>query len=145
MRDFFDQRMDMGRYPDETRREIFVSNRQYFDQILHKNHKFRHEYAEAYRQWAAGQGVDRSSRQALLPLRIRTAIELMGEDALRPLFARLLDAVTDTAALPENFDYRDTLPGGRCDTDPAWAAFMEPVRRFWLRLALPDVWEEDER
>lgn len=144
MRDFFDQRMDMGRYPDDTRREIFVANRQYFDQILHKNHKFRHEYAEAYQRWAAAQGADRATRNTLLPLRIQTAIDLMGEDALRPLFARLLEAVGGGTSLPEGFDYPDTLPGGRCDTDPAWAAFMEPVRRFWLRLALPDVWEEDE-
>ena len=36
------------------------------------------------------------------------------------------------------------LPGGACDADPACAALMEPLRRFWLRLALPDVWEEDE-
>ena len=146
MQEFFAQRMDMGRYPDELRQEVFVSNRQYFDQILHKNHKFRHEYAQAYERWAAEQGADRRTRGALLPLRIRTAIELMGEDELRPLFLRLLGAVKDetTPPLPADFHYRDTLPGGRCDTDPAFAAFREPVRRFWLRLALPDVWEEDE-
>lgn len=145
MREFFDRRMDMGRYPDDTRREIFVSNRQYFDQILHKNHKFRHEYAEAYERWAAGQGADRTTRQTLLPLRIQTAVDLMGEAALEKLFARLLDAVAaDHVALPPDFSYRDTLPGERCDVDPALAGFMEPVRRFWLRLALPDVWEEDD-
>lgn len=135
--------MDMGRYPDDTRRDVFVSNRQYFDQVLHKNHKFRHEYAEAYRQWAADQGADRLSRHVLLLPRIETAIALMGEAELKKLFSRLLDTLDLEAPLAD-FHYRDTLPGGRCDVDPACAAFMEPVRRFWLRLALPDVWEEDE-
>lgn len=144
MRDFFAQRMDMGRYPDDTRHEVFVSQRQYFDQILHKNHRFRHEYAKAYQQWAARQGADRLTRHTLLLPRIETAIELTGEAGLETLFSRLLDALgADTA--PQALCYRDTLPGGRCDTDPACASFMEPVRRFWLRLALPDVWEEDER
>ena len=55
----------------------------------------------------------------------------------------LLDALGNEVPLAD-LHYRDTLPGGRCDIDPACAAFMEPVRRFWLRLALPDVWEEDE-
>lgn len=143
MRDFFAQRMDMGRYPDDTRREVFVSNRQYFDQILHKNHKFRHEYAEAYRQWAARQGADRLTRHTLLMPRIEMAVDLLGEAELNKLFTRLLDAL-GTENPPRELAYRDTLPGGRCDADPACASFMEPVRRFWLRLALPDVWEEDE-
>ena len=78
MRNFFAQRMDMGRYPDDTRRDLFVFNRRYFDQVLHNNHKFRHEYAEAYRQWAANQGVDRLNRHTLLLPRIETASELMG-------------------------------------------------------------------
>ena len=135
--------MDMGRYPDDTRRDLFVFNRRYFDQVLHNNHKFRHEYAEAYRQWAANQGVDRLNRHTLLLPRIETAIELMGENELTTLFRRLLDALGNEVPLAD-LHYRDTLPGGRCDIDPACAAFMEPVRRFWLRLALPDVWEEDE-
>ena len=118
-------------------------NRRYFDQVLHNNHKFRHEYAEAYRQWAANQGVDRLNRHTLLLPRIETAIELMGENELTTLFRRLLDALGNEVPLAD-LHYRDTLPGGRCDIDPACAAFMEPVRRFWLRLALPDVWEEDE-
>lgn len=143
MRNFFAQRMDMGRYPDDTRQDLFVFNRRYFDQVLHNNHKFRHEYAEAYRQWAANQGVDRLNRHTLLLPRIETAIELMGENELTTLFRRLLDALGNEVPLAD-LHYRDTLPGGRCDIDPACAAFMEPVRRFWLRLALPDVWEEDE-
>lgn len=143
MRNFFAQRMHMGRYPDDTRRDLFVFNRRYFDQVLHNNHKFRHEYAEAYRQWAANQGVDRLNRHTLLLPRIETAIELMGENELTTLFRRLLDALGNEVPLAD-LHYRDTLPGGRCDIDPACAAFMEPVRRFWLRLALPDVWEEDE-
>ncbi len=143
MRNFFAQRMGMGRYPDDTRRDLFVFNRRYFDQVLHNNHKFRHEYAEAYRQWAANQGVDRLNRHTLLLPRIETAIELMGENELTTLFRRLLDALGNEVPLAD-LHYRDTLPGGRCDIDPACAAFMEPVRRFWLRLALPDVWEEDE-
>ena len=143
MRNFFAQRMDMSRYPDDTRRDLFVFNRRYFDQLLHNNHKFRHEYAEAYRQWAANQGVDRLNRHTLLLPRIETAIELMGENELTTLFRRLLDALGNEVPLAD-LHYRDTLPGGRCDIDPACAAFMEPVRRFWLRLALPDVWEEDE-
>ena len=143
MRNFFAQRMDMGRYPDDTRRDLFVFNRRYFDQVLHNNHKFRHEYAEAYRQWAANQGVDRLNRHTLLLPRIETAIELMGENELTTLFRRLLDALGNEVPLAD-LHYRVTLPGGRCDIDPACAAFMEPVRRFWLRLALPDVWEEDE-
>lgn len=143
MRNFFAQRMDMGRYPDDIRRDLFVFNRRYFDQVLHNNHKFRHEYAEAYRQWAANQGVDRLNRHTLLLPRIETAIELMGENELTTLFRRLLDALGNEVPLAD-LHYRDTLPGGRCDIDPACAAFMEPVRRFWLRLALPDVWEEDE-
>ena len=140
---FFATRMDMCRYPDYTRRDLFVFNRRYFDQVLHNNHKFRHEYAEAYRQWAANQGVDRLNRHTLLLPRIETAIELMGENELTTLFRRLLDALGNEVPLAD-LHYRDTLPGGRCDIDPACAAFMEPVRRFWLRLALPDVWEEDE-
>ena len=60
-----------------------------------------------------------------------------------PEYGRLLDALGNEVPLAD-LHYRDTLPGGRCDIDPACAAFMEPVRRFWLRLALPDVWEEDE-
>lgn len=143
MRNFFAQRMDMGRYPDDTRQDLFVFNRRYFDQVLHNNHKFRHEYAEAYRQWAANQGVDRLNRHTLLLPRIETAIELMGENELTTLFRRLLDALGNEVPLAD-LHYRDTWPGGRCDIDPACAAFMEPVRRFWLRLALPDVWEEDE-
>ena len=143
MRNFFAQRMGMGRYPDDTRRDLFVFNRRYFDQVLHNNHKFRHEYAEAYRQWAANQGVDRLNRHTLLLPRIETAIELMGDNELTTLFRRLLDALGNEVPLAD-LHYRDTLPGGRCDIDPACAAFMEPVRRFWLRLALPDVWEEDE-
>lgn len=144
MQDFFDQLMEMGRYPDLTRKEVFVRNRQYFDQILYKNHKFRHEYAQAYQAWALAGNADRATRQKLLPLRIEFAIDLMGEDEIRALFRRVLDAAVPAEAIPDDLDFRDTLPGGTCDADPSHAALMEPLRRFWLRLALPDVWEEDE-
>lgn len=144
MQDFFARLMEMGRYPELTRKEVFVRNRQYFDQILYKNHKFRHEYAEAYAEWARDNDADRATRQKLLPLRIEFAIELMGEDEIRALFARVLDAAVPAEAVPADLDFRDTLPGGSCDADPSRATLMEPLRRFWLRLALPDVWEEDE-
>lgn len=144
MRDFFECLMEMGRYPELTRKEVFVRNRQYFDQILYKNHKFRQEYAEAYQAWAQANNADRATRQKLLPLRIQFAIDLTGEEEIRTLFRRVIDAAVPAEAVPADLNFRDTLPGGACDTDPSRAALMEPLRRFWLRLALPDVWEEDE-
>lgn len=111
MQDFFDRLMEMGRYPDLTRKEVFVRDRQYFDQILYKNHRFRHEYAEAYQTWARAAGADRASRRKLLPLRIESAVRLMGEDEVRALFARVLDAAVPPESVPAGLDFRDTLPG----------------------------------
>lgn len=143
MQDFFDSLMNMGRYPALTRKEVFVHNRQYFDQILYKNHKFRHEYAQAYEKWAHSLGQDRSSRRQLLLPRIEYAVALSGEEIIAELFARVLDAAVPSEIRPENLDFRDTLPGGSCDLNPSCSALMEPLRRFWLRIALPDVWEDD--
>lgn len=143
MKEFFEQPMGFGRWPELTRKQVFTTDRKYFDQVLYKNHKFRHEYAEAYRCWAENNGADRASRAKLLVPRIEFAIELMGEDRVRSLFSSVL-GMMDVPSTREAPDMRDTLPGGACDTDASCSAIMETLRRFWLRLALPDVWEEDE-
>ncbi len=144
MKDFFEQPMGFGRWPELTRRQIFTNDRKYFDQVLYKNHKFRHEYAEAYEQWAKVNGADRASRSKLLVPRIKLAIELMGEDQVRNLFSAVLNMIRSENDVSDGVDMYDTLPGARCDVDPSCAGMMETLRRFWLRLALPDVWEEDE-
>ena len=118
MKDFFEQPMGFGRWPELTRRQIFTNDRKYFDQVLYKNHKFRHEYAEAYEQWAKVNGADRASRSKLLVPRIKLAIELMGEDQVRTLCSAVINIILSENDVSDAVDMYDTLPGARCEVDP---------------------------
>lgn len=145
MQEFFEKPMGMGRYPEKSIAAVFSDDRQYFDQILYKNMKFRHEYATAFQDWAAAQGIGRETRHLLLPQRIEVGIMYTGEDKIKELFSRLVQIVRTeypTSTIADDLDYKDTLPGGDFDTDAANAGPVERFRRFWSRVALAEVWEE---
>ncbi|MDD2967039.1 MAG: hypothetical protein PHN64_06095 [Desulfovibrionaceae bacterium] len=141
MKSYFDGLAGMGRYPDKTRGEIFARHRQYFDQILYKNMRFRHEYAQAYALWKQEKlGLE---PEELICQRIIAGIHYTGEEAVTKLFAQILAALGHiTPLLPPNLDYHRTLPKGDIDTNRAYSEHMRSLRRFWLRLALPDINEE---
>lgn len=147
MRNFFAQPMGFGRFPQKTRQAVFAAWRQYFDQVLYKNMRFRHEYALAYRRWLDALPDDeRQPPLRLLRARILAGIDLTGQDAVRELFADLAAHANSrfpATPIPPDCDFADTLPFGAYDTNPAYARPMELIKRFWLRIALPEVFEED--
>lgn len=142
MQEFFEGTLDFGRCRGRRVSEVFTAHRQYFDQILYKNHKFRHEYARAYALWQpaikAEQG-ELAAREFLL-LRIRAAMAIMGAEAIDKLFASVIRV--SHLDVPDTLTPADTLPGGSFAEDPANSAAMEIFARFWQRLALPIVREE---
>lgn len=137
MEEFFRRKLGFGRRPDWTVGEVFTQDRRYFDQILYKNHKFRHEYALAYAAWLSARDGEESPLD-LLAAKIRFAISVMGEEKTKKLFGQALAA----AGLPPDMDYASTLPGG--SYAKAGSPGMDILARFWQRLALPEVREEDQ-
>lgn len=146
MNDFFSKAMACGRYAQESAATVFANQRQYFDQILYKNMSFRHEYALAFQQWAHEQGHNYHTRRELLLPRIKAGIHFTGEEKIHSLFQQLLTIMR--TEFPEHdfsatLSFQDTLPGGALDTHPDYAQPMERFRRFWTRVALAEVWEEE--
>lgn len=146
MNEFFDRPMACGRYAQENTATVFAHQRQYFDQILYKNRRFRHEYALAFQQWATAQGHSYHTRRELLLPRIKAGIHFSGEEKIQILFSQLLNLVR--TEFPDHMfaatlSCQDTLPGGALDTNVDYAKPMERFRRFWTRVALAEVWEEE--
>ena len=147
MREFFMQPMGFGRFPQKTRQEVFAAYRQYFDQVLYKNIRFRHLYAEAYRRWL--ENLPESEKQPplrLLRTRILAGIDLTGKDVVRRLFDNVaihVNSMFPEKSIAPGCDFADTLPFGTYDRDSEYAGSMEIFKRFWLRIALPEVFEDD--
>ncbi|TGE31114.1 hypothetical protein [Desulfosporosinus sp. Sb-LF] len=138
--------MGMGRYPDKTIAELFASNRPYFDQVLYKNVKFRHDYAQAFQRWANEQ-IDLDGNNGKLSLnRVLMAVEAIGQDRTRELFLKLIKALNEewpNRKLPEDLDYKTTLgSGGYFERLEGYGPQQKQVQLFWKRIALPELWEE---
>ena len=146
MKEFLSRKMGMGRYPDKTIAELFTSNRQYFDQILYKNVKFRHDYAQAFQLWSDGQ-LDSDGNNGKLNLnRILLAVEVMGEDKIKGLFLKLIELLNEEwpgRKLPEDLDYKTTLDGC-CDFErlEGYGPQLGQIQLFWKRIAMPELWED---
>lgn len=140
MKDFFARPLGFGRYPDLTVGQVYARDRQYFDQILYKNHKFRHEYAQAYASWLEktipGLG---NMANALLLARILASIDIVGEKETQKLFNKVAEVAGHKG---EPIPYKNTFPGATFSQDPANADLMKVLIRFWQRFALPEVREE---
>ncbi|MDL2313592.1 hypothetical protein LJC36_01270 [Desulfovibrio sp. OttesenSCG-928-C14] len=145
---FFEGLMEVGRYPEHQVRDVFSRHREYFDQVLHKNLKFRKRYAQAYNAWSEEE-LQRDPSNLLLR-RIALGVEYTGEERLNKLFGSLLDILRregHTPLLPEEVSYADTLPDGAIDLanreNGGYEPQMQRIRRFWSRLAIPEVREEE--
>lgn len=131
----------MGRYPDKTVAEVFSSNRPYFDQLLHKNIKFRQRYADAYQQWVKHQEDVWNDHGQLYLNRILLAIELMGEDRIEKLFKQLIKVMNEewpTQKFPEDLGYKTTL-NGELNGLEGYGQQLKRVQLFWDRIAIPEA------
>ncbi len=144
MREFFASPMNTGRYPERTAAEVFSSDRRYFDQVLHKNLKFRQAYAAAYAKWARDLPRNEKGEVSLLVERIFLGVEITGQDKTAELFSSLLEFMAgEGETLPAGTRFSDTLPGGKLDVSGGHEQVMRRVRLFWTRLAVQEVLEED--
>jgi hypothetical protein len=134
--------MGMGRYPDKTIAEVFSNDRQYFDQILYKNARFRAEYAQALQQWIKDQEEHGVSHSHISLNRLLLAIELTGEEKIKSLFRKLINVLNEewpNKKLPEDFDYKVTLSGEYSGLE-GYGPQLKRIETFWERLAVPTVW-----
>lgn len=140
IKNFLSRRMGVGRYPDKTIAELFSCNRPYFDQILHKNAKFRQDYALAFQQWADSQ----KDNGTLNFNRILIAVELMGEDRIQALFSKLVKVLNEewpARKLPDDLDYKVALYGG-LERLEVYGPQQRQISLFWNRVAVPELWQE---
>jgi len=144
MKDFFSRTIGFGRYPDKTVVSVFCRNRPYFDQILHKNVKFRREYGEAFQKWV-NEDEQRQNPNYQLQERILLAVELMGEEQVRSLFLQLIQVLNEKypdQGIPEDLDFMKTInqeKGGLKNLGPQ----MSRIELFWSRIAIPEVQAEE--
>ncbi|SHK53905.1 hypothetical protein [Desulforamulus aeronauticus] len=139
---YFSRVMGMGRYPDKTIKEVFCSNRPYFDQILYKNVRFRHEYAREFREWIEQLPV---KEPAFLEMeRIKVSIELLGDKKVRELFSKLVEVINfenPNLKLNKDLDYTVTLPQNFTVDIPSRQ--QQQINNFWKRLAIPEINESE--
>ena len=142
MEEYFSRAMGMGRYPDKTIKEVFCSNRPYFDQILYKNIRFRHEYTREFRAWIEQLPV---KEPAFLEMeRIKVSIELLGDNKVRELFGKLIEVInfeTPNLKLNNDLDYSVTLPLNFTADIPRKQ--QQQISNFWKRLAIPEINESE--
>lgn len=139
MRDFFSERLGFGRYPTQAVGEVFACDRRYFDQILHRNSGFKNRYARAFKDWAAGLQESGAGPDDIKRERVVVAVEVMGEDRVQKLFDDLLlylKAQNPSCPLEPKVSFKETLRGS---PSPGLREHLEIVKRFWARIALPEV------
>lgn len=146
MEEFFNELMNVGRYPTKTRRYVFSHQRQYFDQVLYKNFSLHHDYAVAYEKWKEKLEAQGYSARDIALARIELGIKLTGDDEITKIFQEVVKAVNarypNKTPLPEDTHYRKTLPGGSVALDPQWQDHMGCIKKMWLRIAIPVIREE---
>jgi hypothetical protein len=143
MRNYFKLPMQIGKYSDQPIGTVFSNNRQYFDQVLYKNISFRHNYKIAFDDWVKRNNYTDQDNHKFLSARIEEGIYHTGIDKVKKIFHTVIQIInTEFSDQPfcDNIDFRETLPGGKFDK----ADFkpMERIRRFWVRIAIPEVWED---
>lgn len=141
---YFLDKIEFGKYFGKTIRYVFSNDRQYFDQIIYKNKGFRLHYITAYAEWLNQFDAAMSTPKQILVNRINEGIRQIGEDRVRFLFADVLDYINRQSerTLPRDTDYKRTLPDMDIDIDSLWQTHMNIIRRFWQRLAIPNIMEE---
>lgn len=143
MKEFFLRSVGFGRYPNKSIGDIFCLNRPYFDQILHKNQKFRHDYAEAFQKWV-DKDEQRQDKNQLTVDRILFAVELMGEERIISLFQHLVEVLNERYPehqLPVNLDFRQTIFPEKENLEIFGPQFSQ-ILLFWTRVAVPEVYME---
>ncbi|MEL7563934.1 MAG: hypothetical protein AAGU27_03515 [Dehalobacterium sp.] len=143
MKNFFSRTIGFGRYPNKTVVDVFCRNRPYFDQILHKNGKFRREYAEAFQKWI-NEDEKRQNPNYLSQERVLLAVELMGADQIRSLFQQLIEVLNEKypyQEVPKDLDFMKTINHEKVDLKYLGPQ-MSRIELFWSRIAIPEVWLE---
>ena len=139
MQDFFAEEIGFGRYASKSTGEVFVLDRRYFDQILHRNAGFRNRYAKAFSDWTAELEKSGSSPDKIRLDRILTAVTVMGDDIVQELFDRVLGYITDgfpSCHLPGKISFKETLSEA---PPPELKGHLTTISKFWARLALPEA------
>jgi hypothetical protein len=137
MEKYFKEPMGIGKYKDKTRGYVFSNDRRYFDQIVYKNKAFRGGYKIAFENWL--KQTDKAvhgDRKLLLRARIEEGIKHTGLKEIKTLYTKLIQMV-DAEELNGVETFADTLPGG--ELDHVNVRSMEQIRRFWVRIAIPEV------
>lgn len=143
MKEFFSQTMGIGRYPDKTILDIFCRNRPYFDQVLHKNVKFRRAYGEAFQKWVDQDEMSQNQSHLRLQ-RILLAVQLMGEDQIRSLFGQMIEAINEKyphQELPPDIDFMATIQKTYEGLED-YKYQLSLIELFWSRVAVPEIWIE---
>lgn len=135
MQDFFAEKIGFGRYASKSAGEVFVCDRRYFDQILHRNASFRNRYAKAFRDWLADLEKSGAGSEKIRLDRILTAVTVMGDDTVQELFDRVLGCITD-GSLPGRISFKETLTEA---PPPELKDHLTTISKFWARVALPEA------
>lgn len=144
MKDFFLRTIGFGRYPDKTVVDVLCRNRPYFDQIIHKNVKFRREYGEAFQKWV-DEDEQKQNLNYLRIQRILLAVELMGVERTRSIFQQLIEVINQKypdQEFPADLDFMMTIHQGKGALDN-FGLQMRQIELFWTRIAIPEVWPEE--
>jgi hypothetical protein len=138
LQEFFTEKVGFGRYASKSVGEIFIYDRRYFDQVLHRNASFRNRYSKAYKEWISNLGKVGTDPEEIRRERIMEAVAIIGDQNVQGLFKGLLDYINSisSSCFLSTVSFKETLSNS---PPPELRNHLETITRFWARIALPEA------